>query len=72
MWTALRNSLGPQIKTFGGAVIAGAGFTVGASMVGVVVGGIAKGATKLSDVIDKQIEKNKIKKASAPYVQSMP
>lgn len=70
MFTAIRIALGPHAKNLGTAVVAGAGFTIGASLVGVAAAGLGKAFTKSAEVIDKQIKKSRNKPVS--YVQPMP
>lgn len=70
MFTAVRVALGPQAKNLGAAVVAGAGFTIGAALVGAASAGLGKAFTKTAQVIDKQIKKSKNKPVS--YAQTMP
>jgi hypothetical protein len=70
MFTAIRIALGPHAKNLGTAVVAGAGFTIGASLVGIASAGLGRAFTKASEVIDTQVKKSRNKPVS--YAQTAP
>lgn len=68
MFTAIKAVVGPHIKTFGGAIIAGAGFTVGAAVAGGALEAVSKTTHKMAQYIDNKTKERKLRNPP-PYAQ---